>query len=756
MKVSKVNSIVLIVYLLFNSIDVFSQSAFMDSLIKSWGVNGVPANRINDYNEYIKCKSLYKPQFIDRDTIVQQIKKNQPNCENTGFEAFNFNYWVRWYGTSISPGVIVPNTSYSSSQSNGLVGNAYNTSVFAVSTFVINYYPVFDSILATGYDPYSFDGTKYTMKQIDVNSGNLSARINNAKSGFKSRKIDYTFIVTPSQTNFIYKHAIFLSDGGHNDGEQASFSITLKDSLGNVFPIQNLPYYVNANNAINDTNFIKSPILSDGLYDVYYKKWRVDTINLCQYIGKTFTITFEASDCTQGAHFCYAYIDALCDYQTDLPQVTTCRDSLNDGFIGQNGFVNYQWTDSHGNLILPIQTGNQQFLNFTQYMQNCSTGNCSVNEGDLFTLTATNKLGCVFTSNYSVKNYSIGISSVTQTNSCAGLYHNIINIQPNGGQSNGNYNYEWYSNNCSGIPISTSNTLTNITPGTYCVHITSGSCNAKDSTFQVIELPLPIKENTINLPGCIDSLFTLQAIQGAIIYRWYKNNQILLGQNSDSLVVNPLDLNSNYTVAYTEMNGCKDSIRFTLKNNNNNLFKSIHCPNDTISLLIAPNSINPESYQWYNNGVEVSAPLNGNNDSLKIPVNDLGNYYVTYYVNNCKYLANNFSDLFPENYFIPNETTNVFTPNNDGANDVFYPYVRDTDFSSNKIDIETGDYELTIYNRWGTLVFKDNQYSKGWNGKTLNGVNASDGTYFWIASYLSNCNVKNERIIKKGFLQLMH
>lgn len=66
---------------------------------------------------------------------------------------------------------------------------------------------------------------------------------------------------------------------------------------------------------------------------------------------------------------------------------------------------------------------------------------------------------------------------------------------------------------------------------------------------------------------------------------------------------------------------------------------------------------------------------------------------------------------------------NVFTPNNDGWNDVF--------------DIRTsavGEYKLQIYNRWGNVVFENTSPLISWDGTTSAGVQAPAGTYFYVIS----------------------
>ncbi|MGB1317130.1 MAG: gliding motility-associated C-terminal domain-containing protein, partial [Flavobacteriales bacterium] len=63
---------------------------------------------------------------------------------------------------------------------------------------------------------------------------------------------------------------------------------------------------------------------------------------------------------------------------------------------------------------------------------------------------------------------------------------------------------------------------------------------------------------------------------------------------------------------------------------------------------------------------------------------------------------------------------NVFTPNNDGWNDVFD--VRTSD---------VGPFNLEIYNRWGNVVFSNQSPLISWDGTTQAGVEAPAGTYFY-------------------------
>jgi gliding motility-associated-like protein len=66
------------------------------------------------------------------------------------------------------------------------------------------------------------------------------------------------------------------------------------------------------------------------------------------------------------------------------------------------------------------------------------------------------------------------------------------------------------------------------------------------------------------------------------------------------------------------------------------------------------------------------------------------------------------------------EVPNVFSPNDDGSNELFFLN------TTNATNIS-----LTILNRWGNVVFEASGINPAWNGKTQNGNEAGDGVYFY-------------------------
>lgn len=85
---------------------------------------------------------------------------------------------------------------------------------------------------------------------------------------------------------------------------------------------------------------------------------------------------------------------------------------------------------------------------------------------------------------------------------------------------------------------------------------------------------------------------------------------------------------------------------------------------------------------------------------------------------------------------------NTFTPNNDGLNDIF------------RVVTPGGclqKFSLLLYDRWGELIFKSEDVSKGWNG-TYKGVPAKEDIYVYLLDYtMSNKKART----RTGHITLM-
>jgi gliding motility-associated-like protein len=86
-----------------------------------------------------------------------------------------------------------------------------------------------------------------------------------------------------------------------------------------------------------------------------------------------------------------------------------------------------------------------------------------------------------------------------------------------------------------------------------------------------------------------------------------------------------------------------------------------------------------------------------------------------------------------------------FSPNRDGINDkyvIIRPY-------STRISLE-------VYNRWGSVVYRSEDYNNEWDGRgnqsTLMGNELADGTYYYIITSLDKQTGKLSKF--KGFIVL--
>ena len=84
---------------------------------------------------------------------------------------------------------------------------------------------------------------------------------------------------------------------------------------------------------------------------------------------------------------------------------------------------------------------------------------------------------------------------------------------------------------------------------------------------------------------------------------------------------------------------------------------------------------------------------------------------------------------------------NVFTPNGDNTNDEWT--IETTNVAS---------IEIVILNRWGNVMAQITDLAIGWNGKTTNGNDAKDGTYFYKYSAKA---LNGENLSGHGFLMLL-
>jgi gliding motility-associated-like protein len=132
------------------------------------------------------------------------------------------------------------------------------------------------------------------------------------------------------------------------------------------------------------------------------------------------------------------------------------------------------------------------------------------------------------------------------------------------------------------------------------------------------------------------------------------------------------------------------------------------CTGDTI--LIYPGKF--DTYQWQDGSTQET-----------FPVTHAG----TYSVNVTNICGSKKAEAIIAEQICIISFPNAFTPNNDGKNDLFKIL--------NATNLQ--QYHLSIYNRWGQMVFETSDFSKGWDGR-LNGNDQEQGVYVWFCEYQKN------------------
>jgi len=216
---------------------------------------------------------------------------------------------------------------------------------------------------------------------------------------------------------------------------------------------------------------------------------------------------------------------------------------------------------------------------------------------------------------------------------------------------------------------------------------------------------------------------------------------------------------TNYTMTVTNEYGCSQTDTVRLKAYMNPSIEILSSPKDTVYLE------NPYVKWWFNNRDTV---YDGHDTVIEI-----SNFYwefegyeqtftdpsptITYYesendhaitklhVTNGYGCDTTYTDthllILPVQLKIPN----IFTPNGDGVNDYFEIGYGSEGKPINDLSVYFLSSKLTIFNRWGRIVYESSDYKNDWDGGKL-----SDGTYF----YVLECKGKTQDYRYKGSVMI--
>lgn len=203
-----------------------------------------------------------------------------------------------------------------------------------------------------------------------------------APGGF-TRKISYRINVPQGDRSvpytITYAYALVLENGTHNSIDQPLFKATLQTRDSVVYcasPRYYLPTFSNTGSQngsgfTTDATLDTAAALANGFtnspeyflsysnrdndagnlqQDVWTKNWTEVTFDLSPYRGQSVTLSFEADNCTPGAHFAYAYVALRnsCGGLEISGAPTACINSTMTYSIPALPDASYQWSVPSG------------------------------------------------------------------------------------------------------------------------------------------------------------------------------------------------------------------------------------------------------------------------------------------------------------------------------------------------------------------------------------------------------------------------
>lgn len=184
--------------------------------------------------------------------------------------------------------------------------------------------------------------------------GNYSARLGNDGIGSQAEGLSYSLTVDQQSTLVQYAYAVVFQDPGHDEGEQPIFRSRVRLMNGAILACTE--YEVTAEPALPDYNYCDGFDIFGNPTQVAYSDWRVIAIDLSAQVGQSVSLEFEVGDCGLGAHFGYAYIDAIsCGPVESI--VRYCQ--LNNTILveGPEGFVTYDWSTGDTTRVITVESG---------------------------------------------------------------------------------------------------------------------------------------------------------------------------------------------------------------------------------------------------------------------------------------------------------------------------------------------------------------------------------------------------------------
>lgn len=344
------------------------------------------------------------------------------------------------------------------------------------------------------------------------------------------------------------------------------------------------------------------------------------------------------------------------------------------------------------------------------------------------------------------------------TSRCGG---GAVTVQASG---SGNGSYRWYTSATGGAiagELNDTYTTTISATTSFFVSVMSGSCESTRTSVTATVNPVPSAPTVVDITRCASTITTLTAAGGIPGgYRWY---DVATGGSpiatTDTFTTPTLTATVIYFVSVV-IAGCesaREDLTVTVTNCTNNQPPVIANSTSSASIqgTVSVNLTNLISDPDNNLDLAtlriVSQPKSGATATIDQNSQLIIDYSATSFAGEdeltieiCDIASVCAQQVIRINVSGEVMVYNAVSPNGDGKNDVFHVAYID-------VIEETRDNKVTIFNRWGDVVFEIEDYnntSNAFSGKNKNGNDLPSGTYFYRIVYNSG------RPTETGYLSL--
>jgi len=194
--------------------------------------------------------------------------------------------------------------------------------------------------------------TNYKLRAFPSNQP-AAIRLGNWNPWSQAEDIVYTMRIDPGTDIIKMQYALVMQLPGHDSIQQPHFQLEFLDSIGNL--IDSCAYVdFTASNNLQGWHTEHVP----GEADVIWKDWSLIGLNIGQYAGQLVQIRLTTQDCSEGAHYGYAYFTLQC---TEAKIQGRHCGIKPDQFTVEEGF-NYRWYRKFDNPRVILSTNRSYTL----------------------------------------------------------------------------------------------------------------------------------------------------------------------------------------------------------------------------------------------------------------------------------------------------------------------------------------------------------------------------------------------------------